>query len=125
MLSGDFGNVFCGDEALFRTVANLTGANLAGAALSGANLQKACLVGANLQGVNLAGAELQRADLRATNLTDVDFAAVGSLAAADFTGAVGLTDSGRAQLLAHAKAELEEWNAFTRKTTRQSLEEMA
>ncbi|PZO44424.1 MAG: pentapeptide repeat-containing protein, partial [Phormidesmis priestleyi] len=35
------------------------------------------------------------------------------------------TDQGRAQLLAHAQAELEEWNAFTRKTTRQSLEKVA
>jgi hypothetical protein len=47
---------------------------------------------------------------------------VGSIAGADFTGAVGLTPEGRSQLLSHAAAELEEWNAFTRKTTRQSLE---
>ena len=102
--------------------ANLQGANLSGAGLSGANLQKSFLIGANLQGVNLAGTELQRADLRATNLTDVDFSEVGSIAGADFSGAVGLSDQSRAKLLSHPVAELEEWNVFTRQTTRQSLE---
>ena len=101
--------------------ANLQGANLSGAGLSGANLQKAFLIGANLQGVSMAGTELQRADLRAANLTDADFSAVGSIAGADFGDAVGLSEQSRAKLLSHPAAELDEWNAFTRRTTRQSL----
>lgn len=102
--------------------ANLQGANLSGAAMSGASLQKAFLVGANLHGASLGGAELQRVDFRAANLTDVDFSAVGSIAGADFSGTVGLTAAGRSHLLRHPATELDEWNAFTRKTTRQSLE---
>ncbi len=76
----------------------------------------------NLQGANLADAELQRADFRAASLTDVDFSAVDSIAGADFSGVVGLTAEGRSKLLSHGSAELNEWNAFTRQTTRRSLE---
>ena len=103
--------------------ANLSGANLSGAALAGANLQKASLIGANLKGASLAGAELQSCDMRATNLTDVDMSAVGNISGADFSEAVGLDEAGRSKLLSHAENELNEWNAYTRKTTLESLRE--
>ena len=106
----------------YRSGENLTGGKLSGAGLAGANWQKALLTGATLTGASLAGAGLQRTDFRATNLTDVDLSGVGSIAGADFSNAVGLDETGRSKLLSHSSTELDEWNAYTRKTTRQSLE---
>jgi hypothetical protein len=44
-----------------------------------------------------------------------------SIAGADFTLAQGLSEANRAKLLSRSSAELDVWNPYTRRTTRQSL----
>ena len=88
--------------------ANLSGADLSGAALSranlyGANLRSANLHGANLRSANLSGANLRWADLRGASLSGADLRSANlsraslseaSLSGANLSGAIvreGLT----------------------------------
>jgi uncharacterized protein YjbI with pentapeptide repeats len=71
---------------------------------------------ARLNGVNLKGA-----DLRAADLTGIEIEHLDSIAGADFSQVQGLNSEIRAMLLGRSAAELDVWNAFTRRTTRQSL----
>jgi uncharacterized protein YjbI with pentapeptide repeats len=66
--------------------------------------------------VNLAGV-----DLRAADLSGVEMENLESIAGADFSQVQGLNDNTRSMLLNRSGAELDTWNAFTRRTTRQSL----
>jgi uncharacterized protein YjbI with pentapeptide repeats len=69
-----------------------------------------------LNGANLAGV-----DLRAVDLTDAEFEQLESIAGADFTNVQGLSEEKRSRLLNHSIEELDTWNSFTRRTTRESL----
>jgi uncharacterized protein YjbI with pentapeptide repeats len=113
----------------FLCTANLRNADLAGVNLRGGYLSGADLTGANLQDAALSGADLHRAyltgamvDLRAANLSGVEFEHLGSIAGADFSLVQGLSDNARAMLKSRPPAELDVWNSFTRRTTRESLE---
>ena len=65
--------------------------------------------------------DLQGADLRAADLTGIEMETLNSIAGADFSQVQGLDPQIRARLLGHSSAELDTWNPFTRRTTRQSL----
>jgi hypothetical protein len=54
-------------------------------------------------------------------LTDIKIEHVESISGADFSQVQGLSDDIRSILLGRSAAELDTWNAFTRRTTRQSL----
>ncbi len=101
--------------------ADLSGANLMGARLVQADLRRACLVRASLQNARLNGANLAGVDLRSANLTDADFEQFESIAGADFTYVIGLTDTMRSRLLNHPRQELETLNPLTLRTTLASL----
>ena len=101
--------------------ADMTGANLKNACLSGANLQVAFLAGACLCKARLNGADLRGADFRAADMTGVEMEHVQSIAGADFTMVQGLHKETKAQLSTRHFTELDVWNAYTRKTTRDSL----
>jgi uncharacterized protein YjbI with pentapeptide repeats len=89
--------------------------------LSQSDLRRAFLTGACLRKAGLNGANLAGADLRAADLTDVEFDRLESIAGADFSHALGLTDELRSRLLSYPTAELETYNSFTRNTTGASL----
>ncbi|MCS6958879.1 MAG: pentapeptide repeat-containing protein [Pseudanabaenaceae cyanobacterium SKYGB_i_bin29] len=99
--------------------ADLTGANLRGARLSQADLRYAFLTGANLQGARLTGANLAGADLRATNWAEVDIDRLDSIAGADFSLAVGMSDRLRQFFL--SLPGIDELHPLTRRSTRESL----
>jgi uncharacterized protein YjbI with pentapeptide repeats len=101
--------------------ADLTGANLQNARLSQADLRKAFFTGASLRGARLNGANVAGVDFRAVDFTGVEFDSLESIGGADFASSIGLTDSQRRYLLSHSEIELDTWNNFTRRTTRQSL----
>jgi uncharacterized protein YjbI with pentapeptide repeats len=101
--------------------ADLTGANLEGVSFSGANLREAFLTGAYLRNARLNGAELQNVDLRAADLTGAELNNLQSIAGADFSSVQGLSPSVRGMLCSRPTAELDTWNPFTRRTTRESL----
>jgi uncharacterized protein YjbI with pentapeptide repeats len=101
--------------------ADLTGANLQNVRLSGATLQFAFLTGASLRNARLNGVDLQGADLRAADLSGIEIEHLNSIAGADFSLVQGLDPKIRAMLLGRSSQELDVWNAFTRRTTRQSL----
>lgn len=101
--------------------ADLTQANLQAARLSQSDLRRAFLTGACLRAAGLNGANLAGADLRAADLTDIEFDRLESIAGADFTHAQGLTPELRSRLLSYPTKELETYNAFTRRTTGESL----
>jgi uncharacterized protein YjbI with pentapeptide repeats len=100
--------------------AELQGTNFLGAYLSGADF-----TGANLAGAKLSGANLRRSFLigayRAADLHDVEMDNLESIAGADFGQVQGLSDRLRGSLLNRPASELDVWNSFTRRTTRQSL----
>lgn len=99
--------------------ADLTRANLRGAKLSQADLRYAFLTGANLQGARLTGANLAGADLRATNWAEVDIDRIESIAGADFSLAVGMSDRLRQFFL--SLPGIDELHPLTRRSTRESL----
>ena len=99
----------------------LVGDNLQTARLSGATLQRAFLTGASLRNAGLNGVNLEGTDLRAADLTGVEMEHLTSIAGADFSQVQGLSDEIRSSLLGRTAAELDVWNPFTRRTTRQSL----
>jgi hypothetical protein len=66
--------------------------------------------------------DLTKFDLRAADLTDIEFEQIESIAGADFSQVQGLSAEKRSHLLSHSTQELETWNSFTRRTTRDSLE---
>uniref|UniRef100_UPI00286A6C28 pentapeptide repeat-containing protein n=1 Tax=Chamaesiphon sp. OTE_8_metabat_110 TaxID=2964696 RepID=UPI00286A6C28 len=101
--------------------ADLTGANLQNSRLSGATLQRAFLTGASLRNARLNGVNLAGVDFRAADLSGVEMENLESIAGADFTQVQGLSDRLRHVLLSRSGAELDTWNVFTRRTTRQSL----
>jgi uncharacterized protein YjbI with pentapeptide repeats len=70
----------------------------------------------------LNGTELAGADLRAADLQGVEMENLPSIAGADFGQVQGLSDTTRTMLLSRPPAELDVWNAYTRRTTRKSLE---
>ncbi len=74
-----------------------------------------------MQNARLNGANLAGVDLRTANLTDADFEQFESIAGADFTYVVGLTDQMRSRLLSHPQQDLETLNPLTLKTTLASL----
>jgi uncharacterized protein YjbI with pentapeptide repeats len=90
--------------------------------LSGADLHRAYLTGAFLKDARLTNCDLRMVDLRAANLSGVEFEHLGSIAGADFSLVQGLSDNARAMLKSRPPAELDVWNSFTRRTTRESLE---
>ena len=102
--------------------ADLTGANLQGAALSGADLSRAYLTGAFLRDARLTGVDLRMADLRAADLSGVALEHLHSIAGADFTLVQGLSEANKALLCSRPPSELDVWNAYTRRTTRESLD---
>ncbi|MEO0491708.1 MAG: hypothetical protein AAFZ49_19470 [Cyanobacteria bacterium J06659_2] len=61
--------------------------------------------------------------MRAVDFTDAEFDTLESIAGADFTLVQGISQEKRAYLQSRPEAELDTWNAFTRKTTRESLQE--
>jgi uncharacterized protein YjbI with pentapeptide repeats len=65
----------------------------------------------------LAGVDLRKADL-----TDADFEQFESIAGADFSYVVGLTEEMRSRLLKHPQKDLETLNSLTLKTTLASLQ---
>jgi uncharacterized protein YjbI with pentapeptide repeats len=64
---------------------------------------------------------LQGADLRAADLTDIKIEHLESIAGADFSQVQGLSNDIRSMLLGRSGLELDTWNPFTRRTTKQSL----
>ena len=104
--------------------ADLSGANLTGARLVQADLRKGFLVGACLRNARLNGANLAGVDLRTADLTDADFEQFESIAGADFSYVVGLTDEMRSRLLRHSQQDLETLNPVTLKTTLASLSQL-
>jgi uncharacterized protein YjbI with pentapeptide repeats len=100
---------------------DLTGANLENARLSGATLSHAILVGAYLKNGRLQGADLRHADFRAADLTGVELDHLESIAGSDFYRSQHLSDKLRSYLLSRPSSELDVWNAFSRRTTRESL----
>jgi uncharacterized protein YjbI with pentapeptide repeats len=101
---------------------DLRGANLANARMSSADLRLASLVGAYLRGVSFNNVNLAGTDLRAADLTGVEIDQIESIAGADFSRIQGMSDNLRALLRSRPAKELDVWNAFTRQTTRNSLE---
>lgn len=101
--------------------ADLTGANLQNARLSGSTMRLAFLTGAYLRNARLNGVDLQGADLRAADLSNVEMENLQSIAGADFSLVQGLSEANRAMLLKRPTTELDVWNPYTRRTTRQSL----
>ncbi|WP_235006753.1 pentapeptide repeat-containing protein [Calothrix rhizosoleniae] len=101
--------------------ADMTGANLENACLSGADLRVAFLTGAYLYNARFNGADLQGADFRAADMTGVEIEHIQSIAGADFTMVQGLSQETRARLCARPSQELDIWNSYTRRTTRESL----
>jgi uncharacterized protein YjbI with pentapeptide repeats len=99
---------------------DFTGANLESARFSGADLRKAFFTGAYLRKARLVNVDLSEADFRAADFTEAELENLQSIAGADF-GAAILSDHQRSQLLSHPNAELDVWNTFTRRSTRDSL----
>ena len=83
LIDGDFASLA---EALFKSRANLSRANLFGANLSKANLFGADLSGANLSRANLSEANLSRANLFGANLSKADLSRA-NLSGANLSGA--------------------------------------
>jgi hypothetical protein len=54
-------------------------------------------------------------------MTGVEIEHIHSIAGADFTMVQGLSEETRAKLRTRPFAELDVWNAYTRRTTRESL----
>ena len=100
---------------------DFTGANMAGTRLSGADMRRCFLTGAYLKGASLNNVNLSDVDLRAADLTDVQFELLESIAGADFSRVQGLSEEARARLLARPASELDQWNPYTRRSTRDSL----
>jgi uncharacterized protein YjbI with pentapeptide repeats len=101
--------------------ADLTGANLQNVRFSGADLRRAFFTGACLYHARLTGADLSGVDFRGADFRGVEMEHLQSIAGADFTLVQGLSEAGRSMLLSRPAAELDVWNAYTRKTTRDSL----
>ncbi|HBE47852.1 MAG TPA: pentapeptide repeat-containing protein, partial [Cyanobacteria bacterium UBA11369] len=101
--------------------ADLTGANLQNARMSGADLRLSYLAGACLRNVRLNNVDLQGADLRAADFTGVEIEQLNNIAGADFSRIQGMSEAIRKMLLSRPDTELDVWNAFTRRTTRESL----
>ncbi|MCP9835060.1 MULTISPECIES: pentapeptide repeat-containing protein [unclassified Cyanobium] len=99
---------------------DLSGTCLRGARFSGADLRHALLRSALCEGVRFSGCQLDYVDFRWTRLSDADLSGAESIRGADFTGAIGL-DTNRGGLMTRSIHELDCWNPFTRKTTRDSL----
>ena len=104
----------------------LSGANLSGAILDGirmisADLRCAVLQGAMCRGTRFTGAQLNQADFRGADLSEAGLEGAETIEGADFCLAIGL-DQIAAELLRRPYKELDSWNAFTRNTTRKSLE---
>lgn len=101
--------------------ADLTGADLHNARLSGADLRRAFLTGAYLVNARLTGADVSGVDFRGANLSYTDMEHLQSIAGADFGQVQGLAETVRSQLLSRPAAELDVWNSYTRRSTRDSL----
>ncbi len=104
----------------------LSGADCRGALMqdigfANGDLRRSRFCGALLTGSRFAYAQLEGCDFRAADLRGVDFTAVGSIAGAVFTGALGL-EGFRGELLSRPYQELDCWNRLARCTTRESLE---
>lgn len=104
----------------------LSGADCRGALMqdigfANGDLRRSRFCGALLTGSRFAYAQLEGCDFRAADLRGADFTAVGSIAGAVFTGALGLEDF-RGELLSLPYQELDCWNRLARCTTRESLE---
>ena len=105
----------------------LSGADCRGALMqdigfANGDLRRSRFCGALLTGSRFAYAQMEGCDLRAADLRGADFTAVGSIAGAVFTGALGL-EGWREELLSRPYQELDCWNPLARCTTRESLEE--
>ena len=70
----------------------------------------------------LNGVDLRSVDFRAADMIAIEIEHVQSIAGADFTMVQGLHKETKAQLRTRHFTELDVWNAYTRKTTRESLE---
>ena len=105
----------------------LSGADCRGALMqdigfANGDLRRSRFCGALLSGSRFAYTQLEGCDFRAADLRGADFTAVGSIAGAVFTGALGL-EGFRDELLSRPYQELDCWNRLARCTTRESLEE--
>ena len=84
-------------------------------------MRRCFLTGAYLKGASLNSVNLSGVDLRAADLTDVTMEHLESIAGADFGQVQGLSDDLRAHLLSRPASELDVWNSYTRRSTRDSL----
>ena len=100
---------------------DFTGANLSNVRLSSADMRRCFLTGAYLKGARLNNVNLQGVDFRGADLTDVDMTLLENIAGADFGQVQGLSDELRSRLLSRPASELDEWNPYTRRSTRDSL----
>ena len=103
--------------------ADFTGANLSGAAFSSADLRRATFIGANLTNARLNSTQLEQVDFRGANLTGIQMENPQAITGADFYRAQGLSQDLRASLLGRSPDELDVWNSFSRRSTRDSLAE--
>ena len=102
--------------------ADCTNAILDDVSFSGANLQKAIMTGASLRKARFGNAELLGVDFRGANLTEANFDNIQNIAGADFSMAIGLSDSAKSAILGFPAPDLTTWNAYTRCNTKDSLE---
>ncbi|MGD1936643.1 MAG: pentapeptide repeat-containing protein [Cyanophyceae cyanobacterium] len=101
--------------------ADFTGANLADAAFSSADLRRASFTGAYLVNARFNSAQLDQVDFRGADLTGVQMENPQGITGADFYRVQGLPENLRATLLGRSPDELDVWNGFTRRSTRDSL----
>jgi uncharacterized protein YjbI with pentapeptide repeats len=101
-----------------------SGSVLVGASLVGADLRFARLQGCSCKGARFAGSQLNQADLRAADFTNTSLKTIKSIQGADFSWASGINSVQLTKLLSRPYTELDCWNAFTRTTTRASLESL-
>ena len=100
---------------------DFTGAILDDVSFSGANLQKAIMTGASLRNARLGNTELQAVDFRAADLTGAIIENIQNIAGADFSMVKGMSEQARSAILSFPASDLTTWNAYTRCTTKDSL----
>ena len=101
--------------------ADFTGANLSGAAFSSADLRRARFTGAYLVSARFNSAQLDQVDFRGADMTEIQMENPQGITGADFYRVQGLSGNLRAMLLGRPATELDVWNGFTKRTTRDSL----
>ncbi|MEM1425739.1 MAG: pentapeptide repeat-containing protein, partial [Cyanobacteria bacterium P01_H01_bin.130] len=104
--------------------ADFTGANVSGAAFSSADVRRARFTGAYLANARFNSAQLDQVDFRGADMTEIQMENPQGITGADFYRVQGLSENLRSMLLGRPAAELDVWNGFTKRTTRDSLAAM-